>query len=513
MKRMILTQRGVADLKAADKSYIVMDSKLQELAVRVSPLGKKVFIAKWQHGQQRKTQRLGQCHEMSVKAARQKCLELIANHQSAEPVVEMSPTFSEFLDNVWIREVFERWKPSTQLMATSVLKMQLRPRFGHRRLHRLTELDIRQWFDEYSLTKAGGANRALDIVRSIVGLAMTHGYIKTPLCANITQNPKRTLNRFLSLEEIEHLDEVMTMLTMKGGERERQFAEIIRLLLLTGCRCNEIVRLKWSYIDGHEIHLPDSKTGARSVYLSEAARVVLARQRSANEFVFEQEDSQPRRGIQGYWLKVRSLANINDVRIHDLRHTFASHAALMNETLPMISKMLGHKRLSMTLRYTHVSQQETTAAAERISNVIETFAKGQAAELAEATELEEPQKAEVTKAKKKATHKSVRVALTPTEQEQLFTKVRDSGLEFDDWVSQSLRRQLEEDIHSCTPRELAYRIKAKLSRQPKVKTGQRTVFVNLSLPIGELERYKAHMETCRIGLQPWVRMAFVSDKN
>ncbi|EJN6713308.1 tyrosine-type recombinase/integrase [Vibrio vulnificus] len=505
MKRIILTQRSVVELKPADTSYIVMDSKLQGLGVHVSPMGKKVFIAKWQHGQQRKTQRIGQCHEMSVKAARQKCLELIANSQSGEPALEMSPTFSAFLDSVWIREVFERWKPSTQLMAKSVLKMQLRPRFGHRRLHRLTELDIRQWFDEYSLTKAGGANRALDIVRSIVGLAMTHGYIKTPLCANITQNPKRTLNRFLSLEEIERLDEAMTMLTMKGGERERQFAEIIRLLLLTGCRCNEIVRLKWSYIDGHEIHLPDSKTGARSVYLSEAARVVLARQRCANEFVFEQEDSQPRRGIQAYWLKVRSLANINDVRIHDLRHTFASHAALMNETLPMISKMLGHKRLSMTLRYTHVSQQETTAAAERISNVIETFAKGQVVEPAEGRE---PQKVEVTKPKKKAMHKSVRVTLTPTEQEQLFSKVRDSGLEFDDWVSQSLRRQLEDDIHSCTPRELAYRIKAKLSRQPKVKTGQRTVFVNLSLPIAELERYKAHMETCRIGLQPWVRMAF-----
>ena len=507
MKKMIFTQRSVAELKPADKSYIMMDSKLQGLGVRVSTSGKKVFIAKWRHEQQRKLQRLGQCHDMTVKEARQKCLEVIANHPSAEPATEMSPTFSEFLDSVWIREVFERWKPSTQLMAKSVLKTQLRPRFGHRRLHRLTELDIRQWFDEFSLTKAGGANRALDIIRSIVGLAITYGYIQTPLCANITQNHKRTLNRFLSLEEIERLDEVMTMITMKGGERERQFAEIIRLLILTGCRCNEIVMLKWLYIDGHEINLPDSKTGARSVYLSEAARVVLTRQRSTNEFVFEQEDHKPRRGIQAYWLKVRSLANIDDVRIHDLRHTFASHAALMNETLPMISKMLGHKRLSMTLRYTHVSQQETTAAAERISNLIEIFAKGQAVEPAEAPE---PEKAEVTTRKKKPTHKSVRVALTPDEQEQLFAKVLDSGLNFDDWVSQSLRRQLEEDIHSCTQRELAYRIKAKLSRQPKVKTGQRVVFVNISLPIGELERYKAHMETCRIGLQPWSRMAFIT---
>ena len=508
MKIMILTQRSVTELKPADKSYIMMDSKLQGLGVRVSTSGKKVFIAKWRHEQQRKLQRLGQCHDMTVKEARQKCLEVIANRQSAESAAEMSPTFSEFLDSVWIREVFERWKPSTQLMAKSVLRTQLRPRFGHRRLHRLTELDIHQWFDEFSLTKAGGANRALDIVRSIVGLAITYGYIQTPLCANITQNHKRTLNRFLSLEEIERVDEVMTMLTMKGGERERQFAEIIRLLLLTGCRCNEIVMLKWSYIDGHEINLPDSKTGARSVYLSEAARVVLTRQRSANEFVFEHEDHKPRRGIQAYWLKVRSLANINDVRIHDLRHTFASHAALMNETLPMISKMLGHKRLSMTLRYTHVSQQETTIAAEHISNLIETLGQGQTTEPAEITA---PEKAGVDKPKKKTTHKSLRVTLTPDKQEQLFTKVHESGMEFDYWVSQSLRRQLEDDIHSCTERELAYRIKAKLSRQPKIKTGLRKVFVNISLPIAEFERYKAHMDCCRIGLLPWARMAFLSD--
>ena len=504
MKTMIFTQRNIAQLKAEPKSYTVMDSKSQGLGVRVSPKGKKVFVAMWRVNGRAHTQTLGLCLVMSITEARQKSIDCLALWQQGHAEIKQSPTFSEFIHSEWKQEVFERWKPSTQRMANSVLARQFLPCFGHRRLHLLTVLDVRHWFEAFSLTKAGGANRALDILQSIIRLAIVHGHIKSNLCAGITQNPKRTLNRFLSMDEISEVDRVMKQFTLQGGERERQCSDILRLLLLTGCRLNEIVKLKWSYIDNHEIHLPDSKTGARSVYLSHAAKDVLSRQDSHTDYVFEQQNGEPQQSVPMYWRKVRVSAHVNDVRIHDLRHTFASHAALMNETLPMISKMLGHKRLSMTLRYTHVSQQETKAAAQRIALLIDAFAQGKDSTLTVSENKSMP--LPKTLDKKQSTTRKIKVPLTTQELMKVIEQACHDDVTFDELGLRCFRKQLEQDLSSCSQRELSYRVKAQVSRLPKVKTGTRVETLELCLPIQEYERYKTHVRLCHVTLLSWLRM-------
>ncbi len=505
MKTMIFTQRNIAQLKAEPKSYTVMDGKSQGLSVRVSPKGKKVFVAMWRVNGCVHTQTLGLCLVMSITEARQKSIDCLAQWQKGSKDIKQSPTFSEFIHSEWKKEVFERWKPSTQRMANSVLARQFLPRFGHRRLHLLTVLDVRHWFEEYSITKAGGANRALDILQSIIRLAIVHGHIKENVCASITQNPKRTLNRFLSMDEIGSVDRVMKQFTLQGGERERQCSDILRLLLLTGCRCNEIVKLKWSYIENHEIHLPDSKTGARSVYLSHAAKQLLSRQDRQTDYVFEQPDGRPQQHVPAYWCKVRKHANVNDVRIHDLRHTFASHAALMNATLPMISKMLGHKRLSMTLRYTHVSQQETKAAAQRIALLIEAFSQGKESNptIPEDSVISLPMVLD----KKKRTTRKIKISLTTKELATVIERARVHDVTLDELGLRCFRKQLEQDLSSCSHRELSYRIKAQVSRLPKAKTGTRVETLELCLPIQEYERYREHATLCNITFLSWFRMA------
>lgn len=504
MKTMIFTQRNIAHLKVDHKSYTVMDAKSQGLGVRVSPKGKKVFVAMLRVSGRVQTQTLGLCLVMSITEARQKSIEYLALWQQGHTEVKQSPTFSEFIHSEWKQAVFERWKPSTQRMANSVLSRQFLPRFGHRRLHLLTVLDVRHWFDEYSLTKAGGANRALDILHSITRLAIVHGHIKNNPCAGITQNPKRTLNRFLSMDEINDVDRVMRQFTLQGGERERQCSDILRVLLLTGCRLNEIVKLKWSYIDEHEIHLPDSKTGARSVYLSHAAREVLSRQGNYTDYVFEQQDGRPQQGVPMYWRKVRASANINEVRIHDLRHTFASHAALMNETLPMISKMLGHKRLSVTLRYTHVSQQETKAAAQRIASLIYAFAQGKdnAPTVLESKVMPLPKKLD----KKQPIIRKIKIMLTKKELANVIAQTCHGDVVFDELGLRCFRKQLEQDLKTCSHRELKYRVRAHISHLPKVKAGTRVEMLALNLPTQEYERYHAHAKLCRVTLLSWFRM-------
>ena len=149
--------------------------------------------------------------------------------------------------------------------------------------------------------------------------------------------------------------------------------DIIRLLLLTGCRKSEIVTMRRQDIDGDALNLADAKSGPRRVVLNAPARAILERQpRTASAYVFP-SPFDPRRPMSSglpLWYRVRREAQIEDVRLHDLRHTFASHAVLQGIPLPVVSRLLGHKQPSMTLRYAHVGDRETEAAAERIGIAI-----------------------------------------------------------------------------------------------------------------------------------------------
>ena len=154
------------------------------------------------------------------------------------------------------------------------------------------------------------------------------------------------------------------------------------MLLLTGCRKGEIVNLRWREVEGDTLNLADSKTGPRKVFLNTPARAVIERQpRMDSPFVFP-SPRDPERACSTnlpLWYSVRRQAGIEDVRLHDLRHTFASHAVLRGIPLPVVSRLLGHKRPSMTLRYAHVGDRETEAAAERIGAAIARALVGGAA--------------------------------------------------------------------------------------------------------------------------------------
>ena len=167
----------------------------------------------------------------------------------------------------------------------------------------------------------------------------------------------------------------------RGRGSGRQQAEIIRLLLFTGCRRAEIVRLRWSEVDGDALRLSDGKTGPRTIVLNAQARAVLRRQpRTGSPHVFPSpaDSSRSRSDDLSLWRKVRREAGIPDVRLHDLRHTFASHAVMQSVPLPVVSRLLGHAQAGMTLRYAHVSDRETEAAAERIGGAIASLLAGPA---------------------------------------------------------------------------------------------------------------------------------------
>ncbi len=281
------------------------------------------------------------------------------------------PTFRHFVAGAWKKACYSRCKPSTRKRVDSALRTQLLPIFGAQRLDRIRRETVHSWFDRYSQSAPAGANRVLDVLRQIFNHAVACGYLPANPTRRVRRNPRPRPNRFLSRAEIDRLYAALD--AHRGRGSGEQQADIIRLLLLTGCRKSEIVRLRWSEVAGESLRLTDSKTGPRTILLNAQARAVFARQpRTDSAFVFPspRDPSRNRSDELSLWRKVRREARIGDARLHDLRHTFASHAVMQGVPLPVVAHLLGHSHPRMAFRYTHVSDRATEEAAERIGGSI-----------------------------------------------------------------------------------------------------------------------------------------------
>ena len=378
-----LTDTGIARLKPATREYTVWDTRMPNLGVRVRPSGHRGYVYQGKVDGRAKRLTLGPAALKTVAEARRECLEIKVAESSgngAGVARSETPTFASFVAGPWKSACFDRYKPATQKSVRGSLRTQLLPRFGDLPLDRIDRRRVNRWFDDYSRTAPGGANHALDDLRRIMNHAIALGHVETNPARDVKPNPRTALTRFLTREEIARLHRVLDGYMSHHASRRRQ-ANIIRLLLLTGCRKGEIVNLRWREVDGDTLNLADSKTGPRKVFLNAPARAIIERQaQTESPFVFP-SPRDPERACSPnlpLWYSVRRQAGIEDVRLHDLRHTFASHAVLQGIPLPVVSRLLGHKRPSMTLRYAHVGDRDTEAAAERIGAAIEHALGGRA---------------------------------------------------------------------------------------------------------------------------------------
>lgn len=151
-------------------------------------------------------------------------------------------------------------------------------------------------------------------------------------------------------------------------------ASAIVRLLLTGCRSGEVASLQWSDVKGNRLKLRHSKTGPRTVWLSDEARKVIAalpRQRSVPWLFWNPVLGKAVLRIGNHWPSSCDRAGLGGVRVHDLRHTFASHAAMNKETLPIIGRLLGHRNSQSTLRYAQLDDQHVLSAAEQFGAAID----------------------------------------------------------------------------------------------------------------------------------------------
>ncbi len=191
---------------------------------------------------------------------------------------------------------------------------------------------------------------------------------------HIKKYPEEKRGRYLSQEELSSLGTVLAEAEEIGVE-DIYAITAIRLLVFTGCRLNEIITLKWSEVDFENgcLRLSDSKTGARIVHLGPPALDLFSnfkRQPNNPWVICDKIPGTYRKEIQKFWQRIRKRVGIEDVRIHDLRHSFASNAVAQGMSLPMIGKFLGHMQVQTTARYAHLAADPVKAAANRVSSSI-----------------------------------------------------------------------------------------------------------------------------------------------
>ena len=365
-ERMRLTDAAIVRLRPRTREYTVWDNHLAGLGVRVRPTGGKSYVLLEGAGGSSRRVSLGSVSVKSVAEVRRECHARKADPDAAGGPKRVAPLFRDFVEGAWMDAHFEGYKPSTRQGVRSLLDRQLLPVFGSTPLDRIAPAQIGRWFDRYSRTAPGNANSALALLARIINFAIACHHLETNPARTVQRNPERVLTRFLSREEVERLHRVLDRQTRR--ERREQ-ADAIRLLLLTGCRRSEILTLRWSQVDHDRLVLADGKTGPRIVPLnSQARRVLEGRPRGDSPFVFPspRDPARSRGRSLRFWYRARREAGIEDVRLHDLRHTHASHAVLNGVPLPVVSRLLGHAAVRTTLRYAHLDDREIEEAASRV---------------------------------------------------------------------------------------------------------------------------------------------------
>lgn len=286
-----------------------------------------------------------------------------------------APTISD----LWKRfedDALSQKKSSTQAEYRSQWVNVIEPKFGRTKVQDLSrgEVDI---FHKSLHETPYRANRILALLSHLMNMAEMWEW-RVPgsnPCKHISRFQEEHRTRYLSMDEIGRLGAALKKLT-RNGDLSETGADAIRLLLFTGARLNEVLTAKWAWVDKHRrvLNLPDSKTGAKSVYLSEAAWAVLLKRSKVltkNPFIFPSADGTKHLvNLQKMWLRVCKQAKIDGVRLHDLRHTAASIAAGQGASLPMIGRLLGHTQAQTTQRYAHLDSEPALRAANSIGEAV-----------------------------------------------------------------------------------------------------------------------------------------------
>jgi len=391
MPKAKLTKRTVEAHAAKDTDVFLWDTALPGFGVRIKPSGAKTFLIQYRNAEGlSKRYSIGKFGVLSADQARHEAQQLLAAvARGGDPSSEKqerreAPTMAELAERYLVDHARIKKKASSVRSDETLLRNHILPSLGNRKVQSINRADILKLHREMH-DRPGAANRTLALLSKMFNLA--EAWDLRPDRSNPTTHveryKERRLERYLTAEELARLSEAMNQAEIDGTATKHLIAAL-RLLILTGCRAGEILTLQWSQVDWDRgcLFLPTSKTGPKVVHLNEPALDVLqalwASRDKKNSFVIEGE--MPGQHLVDYrraWHRIRARAGLEDVRVHDLRHTFASIAAGLGEGLPMIGKLLGHTQPATTSRYAHLADDPVRRAGERVAAKLSDLMQGQ----------------------------------------------------------------------------------------------------------------------------------------
>lgn len=376
-QQLTLSKSVVEDLPFEGEDAIFWDRKLSGFGVRVYPSGKKIYVVQTRAFGRSKRVSIGRHDDLSLHKAREIGAEIIARIKKGQPPFPDEPTPQPTVADLaerYMREYVElHCKPVTVSHYRGILRKHIVPALGDLPVRAVTHSDVLAFHTGlYRVPTL--ANRAIDMLGHMFRLADQWEWRSSGRnpCEGVPRYRVEQLReRFLTREELARLGAAL-----RAAPSERlastHAAAAILLLVLTGCRRNEILRLRWDDLnfDAGVMRLPDAKTGTRMVPLTPAvARVLDGLTRTPGyPWVFPGRKKGARLvNLNDPWERVRKRAGLEDVRLHDLRHTYASRALALGYSLPMIADLLGHTMVSTTARYAHLERNAVREAAADVA--------------------------------------------------------------------------------------------------------------------------------------------------
>jgi integrase len=412
MARSRITKLLVENSEARGTDYFLWDTDVRGFGVKISAGGKKTYVCQYRTlgGRAGRTRRffIGRhgspwTAEMARDEAR-KLLGSVAHGEdpaTAKQSLKRRMTISELCDQ-YAAHGCPLKKASTLATDVGRIKRHIKPLIGNRFVEDITRGDVMKFLQDIangstkldektrrrgrSIVRGGRgtASRTVGLLGAIYTYAISCEIVEHNPCRGIARFPDRKCMRFLSQEEIVRLGRALRD-AAEEGENLKAVA-IIKLLAFTGARKGEIEQLKWFEVDldKHFLRFADSKTGQKIIPINQAAVSIIAAQRprEGNPFVFpaDRSDSGFFEGMPKIWRRVRKAARLEDVRIHDLRHSFASVAVAGGASLPIIGALLGHKDTATTQRYAHLSADPLRAASQAVADAIAQALEGSTVE-------------------------------------------------------------------------------------------------------------------------------------
>jgi integrase len=320
--------------------------------------------------------KLGPHGPLSAEAARKKAMAVLARvadgfDPSAERWVE-TPTVRDLAERYLREHAATKKKPSSAKSDAQNLRLHVLPALGDLPVTEVTQARVEALHHRMSATP-GAANRVLALLSKMLNLAERWGLrpMSTNPCRHVDRYPERKLERFLSTEELVRLGDTLRELEAKALE-PRPVLAAIRFLTLTGARRGEVLNLCWEDVDFERarLRIRDSKTGPKCMPLSAPALQVLRTLPRTSEWVFPTAAGGGALSLSNPWDRIRRRAGLENVRIHDLRHSFASVGAGAGLGLPIIGRLLGHTQATTTSRYAHLADDPVRHATELIGREI-----------------------------------------------------------------------------------------------------------------------------------------------